>query len=143
MGFLNRFFGSRGPVTHPPASEVEKKAIMLLGMSGDFDGLAKRLRSKNPHVRTFTVDAVLFASQVRPAGGGQMHFSATAQVDTRAVRLLIPLLDDQDGQVRLAAEKALASLEDRSRSSGGGAGAEAARALAAHRNARGAGGEAP
>lgn len=118
-------------MTHAEASDAAKQAIMLLALSRDFDGLARKLRSKNPHVRLFTIDAILHASRTRALAGGQMQFSADNPFDLHGVRLLIPLLEDADPGVRHRAEVALTSVENGPR--GGREHDEAARALETYR----------
>src|SRR5688572_2955790 len=124
MGFFSRLFGPREPESFAPASEKSKQAIMLLGMSCDYDGLAKNLKSKNPHVRAFTVEAVLFAGRTRGLGGNELQFRQDTALDARAVQLLIPLLKDDDQKVRTAAANGLESA---------GHDASAARALEKYR----------
>ena len=131
MGFLSRLFRA-GPVSHAPPSDSVKQAIVLMGATGDFDGLARKLRSRNPHVRAYTVDAVRFASQTRVTADGGRVFSDTTSVNPRALRLLVPLLDDGDANVRRLAEQALESLKERA-PAGGAAHEEAVRALEAYR----------
>ncbi len=130
MGLLSRLFRPGEPATHAPPSDAIKQAIVLLALSRNFDGLAAQLRSKNPHVRVFAIDAVLQASQIRSLGGGQRHFSSDAPFDPRGVRLLIPLLDDGDAGVRKRVEVALTSIRN---SSHGGVRDEVGRALEAYR----------
>lgn len=112
MGFLSRLFGSNEPESFAPPSDDVKKAIMLNAVSCDYDGLAKRLKSKNPHFRAFTVEAVLFAGRTRSLGGNEFQVSSDASLDARAVRLLMPLLKDSDQKVREKAEQALESVKD-------------------------------
>jgi len=131
MGLLSRLFRPGEPGTHAPPSDAIKQAIVLLAMSRNFDGLAVQLRSKNPHVRVFTIDAVVQASQIRSLGGGQMELSADNPFDPRGVGLLIPLLDDGDAAVRKRADAALTSIANSPR--GGHMHAEVARALEAYR----------
>lgn len=109
MGFFNRLFGPREPESFAPPSEKTKQAIMLFGVSCNYGGLAKNLKSKNPHVRAFTVEAVLFAGRTRDLGGRELQFRQDTALDPRAVQLLIPLLKDDDQKVRKAAENALES----------------------------------
>lgn len=112
MGFLSRLFGPREPESFDPPSEDFKSVIMLLGVSRNYSGLARSLKSKNPHVRAFTVGAVLFAGHTRSLGGNKIRMSKDFPIDARAVQLLIPLLKDSDQQVREATERALKSVKD-------------------------------
>lgn len=131
MGFLSRLFRTGESAAYAPPSDAFKQGIVLLALSRNFDGLAANLRSKNPYIRVFAIDAVLQASQIRSLGGGQMQFSADHPFDPRGVRLLIPLLDDGDAAVRKRAEAALTSVANGSRA--GQVHDEAARALEAYR----------
>lgn len=102
MAFLSGLFSPKGPESFEPPSESDKQAIFLLGTMGDFNGLAKSLKSRNPHVRAFTVQAVGFAGQTSPLGEDEIR-RFDAPKDDRAVQLLIPLLKDSDEEVRRAA----------------------------------------
>jgi len=131
MGFLSRLLRTGESATYAPPSDAFKQGIILLAMSRNFDGLAANLRSKNPHIRVFAIDAVLQASQMRSLGAGRMEFSAAHPFDPRGVRLLIPLLDDRDAAVRKRADAALTSVANGVR--GGHEYDEAVRALEAYR----------
>lgn len=111
MGFFSGLFGPKEPKIFAPASEAAKKEIMLLAASCNYDGLARHLRSKNPHIRSFTAEALLFAGHTRSLGGNEFQMSADTPLDARAVQLLIPLLKDSDPKVRQSTEQALRSLD--------------------------------
>jgi HEAT repeat protein len=102
MGFLNRLFGPKEAEKFEPLSEIDKQAIFLLGTMGNFNALAKHLKSRNPYVRAFTVRAVDFAGRCL----GE-KFELGAPMDERAIQLLIPLLRDSDVEVRKAAASSL------------------------------------
>jgi HEAT repeat protein len=73
-------------------------------MMRDFNGLAKSLKSKNPHVRAFTVGVVRYVGW-RIAF--DKHETLDAPIDNRSVQLLIPMLKDRDEEVRKAAAESL------------------------------------
>lgn len=106
MGLLSRLFGPKEPETFEPLSESDKEAISFLSVMRDFNGLARNLKSKNPHVRAFTVAAVSHAGF---ASAFDKYNSLDAPKDDRAVRLLIPMLKDRDEEVRKLAAMNLES----------------------------------
>ena len=113
MGFLRGLFGSRKPQTFAPPSDATKSEIMLLAASCNYEGLARHVKSKNPHVRSFMIEALLFAGRTRSLGSNEFQMSEGGPFDDRAARLLIPLLKDSDPKVRQSTERALASLGSR------------------------------
>lgn len=82
---------------------------MLLAASGNYEGLARYLRSENPRVRLYMVGALVFAGRTRALGGNEYEMSLDRPLDARAVQALISLLKDSDPKVRQSAERELVS----------------------------------
>ncbi len=109
MGMFARLFGPKEPEVYLPPSEDVTKGLTLLGAVGNFDGLAKMLKSKNPHLRAAIAIPASLAGQSRSLGGGGYRIERSTPMDPRALQLFATMLDDDDERVRGAAENALAS----------------------------------
>lgn len=118
LDFLRNLFGPKKtaieknePEVFEPPSDSEKSAITLLGISGNFDGLIKVLKSKNPHIRA-TVAVAVSLSKSRQTSGGKFNYSSKSPLPPRALQILAMMLKDQDQEVRNAAEGVLVQEND-------------------------------
>ena len=112
MGLLNWLRSSRSGEhrEYPEPKQELQDGITMLGVTGNFSGLAKFLKSKNPHIRKFAVIAVSIAAQTQHTGGDSFQFNSGFKPDQRAAKLLIPMLKDNAPNVIKAVEDALDSL---------------------------------
>ena len=113
MGLLNWLRSSRSgeQKEYPEPKKEIQEGITLLGITGNFSGLTKFLKSKNPHIRKCAVTAVSIGAQTQHTGGDSFQFNSGFKPDHRAAKLLIPMLKDNAPKVIDAVEEALNSLK--------------------------------